>query len=80
MTEFLWKTAEMIEAMAGRPRGTMPKGIGGISIDSRSIAPGDQAEIGFELAKPVGIEPGVRFAMREGGRTVGAGIVTGIDG
>jgi UDP-N-acetylmuramoyl-tripeptide--D-alanyl-D-alanine ligase len=41
MTELLWKTADMIEAMAGRPRGTMPKGIGGISIDSRSIAPGD---------------------------------------
>ena len=30
----------------------------------------------FELNKPVGFEPGVRFAMREGGRTVGAGIVT----
>ena len=54
---------------------------GTIRLDEgRSIAPGDQAEIGFELAKPVGIEPGVRFAMREGGRTVGAGIVTGIDG
>ena len=31
----------MIEAMAGRPVGTMPEGIGGISIDSRSISPGD---------------------------------------
>jgi UDP-N-acetylmuramoyl-tripeptide--D-alanyl-D-alanine ligase len=41
MTEHLWKTAAMIEAMAGRPRGAMPEGIGGISIDSRSLAPGD---------------------------------------
>ncbi|HHZ09619.1 MAG TPA: UDP-N-acetylmuramoylalanyl-D-glutamyl-2, 6-diaminopimelate--D-alanyl-D-alanine ligase, partial [Rhizobiales bacterium] len=31
----------MIAAMAGRPVGTMPEGVGGISIDSRSLAPGD---------------------------------------
>ena len=31
----------MIEAMAGRPAGTMPEGIGGISIDSRSLGAGD---------------------------------------
>jgi elongation factor Tu len=41
-----------------------------------SVHPGDQAEVAFELTKPVGIEPGVRFAIREGGRTVGAGLVT----
>jgi elongation factor Tu len=40
------------------------------------VAPGDQAEIGFELGKPVGIETGMRFAIREGGKTVGAGLVT----
>ncbi|MCE9523734.1 MAG: elongation factor Tu, partial [Alphaproteobacteria bacterium] len=40
------------------------------------VAPGDQAEISFELGKPVGIEKGVRFAIREGGKTVGAGLVT----
>ncbi|WGM38161.1 elongation factor Tu [Caulobacter sp. NIBR1757] len=44
--------------------------------DGVQVNPGDRAEIGFELMKPVGIEPGVRFAIREGGRTVGAGIVT----
>jgi elongation factor Tu len=33
-------------------------------------------EVSFELMKPVGFEKGVRFAMREGGRTVGAGVVT----
>ena len=41
MIEHLWKTAAMVEAMAGRPRGILPDGVGGISIDSRSIAPGD---------------------------------------
>jgi elongation factor Tu len=44
--------------------------------DGVQVQPGDRADIGFELMKPVGIEPGVRFAIREGGRTVGAGIVT----
>ena len=40
------------------------------------VTPGDQADIGFELQKPVGMEKGVRFAIREGGKTVGAGLVT----
>jgi elongation factor Tu len=41
-----------------------------------SLAPGDRAEVSFELGHPVALEPGMRFAMREGGRTVGAGIVS----
>jgi len=40
-----------------------------------SVAPGDQAEIAFTLKKPVACESGMRFAIREGGKTVGAGIV-----
>ncbi|MEO0883267.1 MAG: elongation factor Tu [Pseudomonadota bacterium] len=44
--------------------------------DGRHINPGDRAEISFELNKPIGIEKGVRFAIREGGKTVGAGLVT----
>jgi elongation factor Tu len=52
---------------------------GVIRIDEGAVvSPGDQAEISFELNKPVGIEPGVRFAMREGGKTVGAGLVTDV--
>jgi elongation factor Tu len=42
------------------------------------VSPGDQVEVTFELGKPVGFEKGVRFAMREGGRTVGAGMVTDV--
>ena len=38
---FLWTSQEMIEAMAGRPFGTLPAGITGISIDSRTVAPGE---------------------------------------
>jgi elongation factor Tu len=53
---------------------------GVVDIDGdASVSPGDQAEIGFTLNKPVGIEPGVRFAIREGGKTVGAGVVTRVD-
>jgi elongation factor Tu len=40
------------------------------------IAPGDQAEVAFELGKSVGIEKDIRFAIREGGKTDGAGLVT----
>jgi elongation factor Tu len=50
---------------------------GVVQVDGdASVRPGDRAEIAFELKKPVGIEAGVRFAIREGGRTVGAGLVT----
>ncbi|NKL12501.1 UDP-N-acetylmuramoylalanyl-D-glutamyl-2,6-diaminopimelate--D-alanyl-D-alanine ligase [Rhizobium leguminosarum bv. viciae] len=38
---WLWTTEDMIAAMAGRPFGTLPDGITGIAIDSRSIAPGE---------------------------------------
>ena len=49
-----------------------------VSDDTRYVQPGDQAEIQFDLGKPVGIEKGIRFAIREGGRTVGAGFVTDV--
>ncbi len=44
-------------------------------VDRDSAAPGDRVTIDFELLKPIGVEPGMRFAVREGGRTVGAGLV-----
>jgi elongation factor Tu len=49
------------------------------SSDIESMAiPGDRVQIVVELIRPVAIEVGLRFAIREGGRTVGAGIVTGL--
>lgn len=43
--------------------------------EAGSVTPGDKAEISFRLQKPVACEPGMRFAIREGGKTVGAGVV-----
>ena len=42
------------------------------------VMPGDNIKMEVELIQPVAIEEGLRFAIREGGRTVGAGVVTSI--
>ncbi|HJM75636.1 MAG TPA: elongation factor Tu, partial [Dehalococcoidia bacterium] len=42
------------------------------------VMPGDNVTIDIELITPVAVEDGLRFAIREGGRTVGAGVVTAI--
>ncbi|HNB55594.1 MAG TPA: elongation factor Tu, partial [bacterium] len=42
------------------------------------IMPGDNVKISVELIAPIAMEDGLRFAIREGGRTVGAGVVTKI--
>jgi elongation factor Tu len=44
------------------------------------VHPGDRARVRFTLQRPIGIEPGMRFALREGGRTVGAGLITAVGG
>jgi elongation factor Tu len=43
------------------------------------VMPGDNIEMTVELIAPIAMEEGLRFAIREGGRTVGAGRVTRID-
>jgi elongation factor Tu len=40
------------------------------------VMPGDNVQMEIELITPVAMEEGLRFAIREGGRTVGAGAVT----
>jgi len=40
------------------------------------IMPGDNVSIGVELIMPIAMEKELRFAIREGGRTVGAGVVS----
>ncbi|MEQ1505233.1 MAG: elongation factor Tu [Myxococcota bacterium] len=42
------------------------------------VAPGDRATVSFALLEAVGMEPGARFAVREGGRTIGAGVVLSV--
>jgi elongation factor Tu len=42
------------------------------------VMPGDNVSMDVELVSPIAMEEKVRFAIREGGRTVGAGVVTKI--
>jgi len=44
----------------------------------KMVLPGDNTEMTIELIKPIAMEKGLRFAIREGGRTIGAGSVTEI--
>lgn len=50
---------------------TLPEGV-------EMVMPGDNVNMDVELITPIAMEEGLRFAIREGGRTVGAGVVTGI--
>ena len=43
------------------------------------VMPGDNVNINVELIAPIAMDEGLRFAIREGGRTVGAGVVTKIE-
>jgi elongation factor Tu len=47
--------------------------------DVQMAMPGDNVVIAVELGQPVAMEPGLRFAIREGGRTIGSGTVTSIE-
>ena len=47
-------------------------------VGAEMCMPGDNVRLSVELLKPVAIDEGVRFAIREGGRTVGSGVVTKI--
>ena len=42
------------------------------------VMPGDNIDMDIELITPIAIEEGLRFAIREGGRTVGSGVVSKI--
>jgi elongation factor Tu len=46
--------------------------------EAEMCMPGDNVKISVELQKPIAMDDGVRFAIREGGRTVGSGVVTSI--
>jgi elongation factor Tu len=43
------------------------------------VMPGDNVSISVDLITPIAMEKELRFAIREGGRTVGAGVVSDID-
>jgi elongation factor Tu len=50
---------------------TLPAGV-------EMVMPGDNVEMSVELITPIALEKELRFAIREGGRTVGAGVVSDV--
>ena len=60
-------------------RTTDVTGVVNLPEGTEMVMPGDNVEMSVELITPIAIETGLRFAIREGGHTVGAGRVTEID-
>jgi len=63
--QFYFRTTDVTGAV------TLPDGV-------EMVMPGDNVQMKVELINPIAMEEGLRFAIREGGRTVGAGVVAKI--
>ncbi|MBN1403706.1 MAG: elongation factor Tu [Opitutales bacterium] len=63
--QFYFRTTDVTGIM------NLPEGV-------EMVMPGDNIEVKLDLQKPIAMEPGQRFAIREGGRTIGAGRITKI--
>jgi elongation factor Tu len=61
--QFYFRTSDVTGTL------TLPQGV-------EMVMPGDNIAISVELQKPIAMEKGLKFAIREGGRTIGSGIVT----
>ena len=61
-------------------RTTDVTGVITLPADKEMCMPGDNVVMDVELITPIAIEEGLRFAIREGGRTVGSGVVTKVNG
>jgi len=61
--QFYFRTSDVTGTL------TLPTGV-------EMVMPGDNVTVSVELQKPVAMEKGLKFAIREGGRTIGSGIVT----
>jgi elongation factor Tu len=61
--QFYFRTSDVTGTL------TLPQGV-------EMVMPGDNIAVDVELQKPVAMEKGLRFAIREGGRTIGAGRVS----
>ena len=59
-------------------RTTDVTGVASLPEGTEMVMPGDNVQMSVELISPIACEEGLRFAIREGGRTVGAGVVTTI--
>ncbi|WP_020007570.1 elongation factor Tu [Salinicoccus albus] len=60
-------------------RTTDVTGVISLPEGTEMVMPGDNIEMSVELISPIAIEDGTRFSIREGGRTVGSGVVTSIE-
>ncbi|MDD3052734.1 MAG: elongation factor Tu, partial [Candidatus Cloacimonetes bacterium] len=60
--QFYFRTTDVTGSL------TLPEGI-------EMVMPGDNVRVNVELITPIAMEKGLRFAIREGGRTIGAGVV-----
>jgi elongation factor Tu len=63
--QFYFRTTDVTGAV------TLPEG-------TEMVMPGDNVQMTVQLIAPIAMEQGLRFAIREGGRTVGAGVVAKI--
>ena len=63
--QFFFRTTDITGSIA------LPEGV-------EMVMPGDNVQMVVELINPIAMEQGLRFAIREGGRTVGAGVVAEI--
>ncbi len=61
--QFYFRTTDLTGVVA------LPSGV-------EMVMPGDNVEVSIELINPIAMEKEVRFAIREGGRTIGSGVVT----
>jgi elongation factor Tu len=59
-------------------RTTDVTGIANLPEGTEMVMPGDNVEMTIELIQPIAMDQGLRFAIREGGRTVGSGVVSEI--
>jgi elongation factor Tu len=59
-------------------RTTDVTGIATLPEGTEMVMPGDNVEMNVELIQPIAMDEGLRFAIREGGRTVGSGVVTSV--
>jgi elongation factor Tu len=53
-------------------------GVAHLPENTEMVMPGDNVQMSVELIQPIAMDQGLRFAIREGGRTVGSGVVTEI--
>ena len=59
-------------------RTTDVTGVIELPAGTEMVMPGDNVDMTIELITPIAMEEGLRFAIREGGRTVGSGVVSKI--